>query len=336
METMETIYYDRDANPHTLDGATIGIVGYGIQGRAQALNIRDSGFNVLVSNRQDDYVSQLTTDGFDNTPIDDLARNADAILLLIPDQAQAEVYTKHIRPHMRPGAMLVFAHGFALRFKTLVPAQDIDVALLAPRMPGKQIRGAYLQGGGVPAFVDVIQNYSGQALTRVLALAQAAGFTKAGVLAVDYRVETELDLFIEQFLVTVIVKAIHTGFETLVSRYGFPPMATLMELYASGELAEVLHMAAHQGIGRVFQKNASPTCQFGIAANFDLTLEKTADARIDEIMNAIRDGSFCRLLDQEAEQGYPRVKGLWAKVNNDLMAQTQDAIQEAFTIEALP
>ena len=239
---MEKVFHDQDANLKYLDGKTIGIIGYGIQGRAQALNIRDSGINVMIGNRQDRYAEKAVDDGFKVYTIDEVTIKSDIILFLIPDQAQPEIYENYIKDNIRPRLMLIFAHGYSLRYETIEIPSNIDVCLLAPRMPGKQIRGYFLSESGVPAFIDVVQNYSGQALEILLAVSKAAGFTRSGVLEVSYKVETELDLFIEQFLVTNIVKSIHTSFKILVEELNFPPMATLMELYASGEIAEVLKM----------------------------------------------------------------------------------------------
>ncbi len=329
---MEKIYYDNDADLSNLTDKTVGIIGYGIQGRAQALNIRDSGVKVLVGNRQDSYAQNVLQDGFLLHEIKDVASESDVILFLIPDQAQAEVYNHLIKGNIRPGAMLVFAHGYALRYKTFEISDQVDIGLLAPRMPGKQIRDYYLKDGGVPAFIDVVQDSTGKALPILLAVSKAAGFTRAGVLQVSYKVETELDLFIEQFLVASIIKAIHTSFKVLVEELKFPAMATLMELYASGEIAEVLKMAAKFGIGKVFQENASPTCQYGIAANFDLSMEVKPDKQIMRIMKGIQDGTFANALNTEGSNGYPTVRKLWDNVNNKLLLETQEAINRSFRI----
>ncbi len=330
---MEKIYYDRDANLKYLKDKTIGVIGYGIQGRAQALNLRDSGLKVMIANRRDEYTRQAKKDGFRIHDIIELAARSDIILLLIPDQAHAKVYDRFIHNNIRAGSMLSVAHGYSLRFKTFKVKPGIDICMLAPRMPGKQIREFYLAGGGVPAFVDVVRDSSGLALKRILAVSKAAGFTKAGVLRVDYRVETDLDLITEQFLVAGIVKLIHSGFDVLTKDFGYPAVPTLMELYASGELSEVLKMASKLGIGRVFQKNASPTCQFGIASTFDRILgpkiEKTAKSIIKEIKN----GSFSKRLDKEGDAGYPQVKKLWRRVDERGLVRAQDWINRNFKVK---
>ena len=330
---MEKIYYDKDADLKYLQGKTIGIIGYGIQGRAQALNIRDSTVNVLVANRKDEYANQVAKDGFKIHRIDELAKKSDIILFLIPDQAQAEVYERFIKDSLRPDSMLIFAHGYTLRYQTVKVSSDIDVAMLAPRMPGYHIREYFLQGRGVPAFVDVVQNKSGLAWERLLSLAKAAGFTRAGVLEVSYRVETDLDLFTEQFLVAAIVKLIHTGFNVLVDNFDYPPVPTLMELYASGELAEVLKLASKMGIGKVFQKNASPTCQYGIATNFDTAMESDLNETAKRIIKSIQDGSFSKKLDKEGNAKYPTVRKLWETINSKQLNEAQEWINSSFKME---
>ena len=317
---MQDVYYDQDADLAALAGAAVGVIGYGIQGRAHALNLRDAGLRVLVGNRSDRYAELVAQDRFELHRIDDVARQADVLLLLIPDQAQPEVYARDVQPHLRPGGLLVFAHGYALHYGTVRPRADLDVAMLAPRMPGEQVRGRFVNGGGVPALADVVRDATGQAWPRLLAVAKAVGFTRAGVLKVPYAAETELDLFTEQFLVAAIVSHVHVAFQMLTKELGLPPVPALLELYASGELAEVLAMAAHTGIGRVFQQNASPTCQYGIAERFadgDGTLSEKAR----EIMRTIRDGTFTQRLDAEGRDNYPKVRRLWDTVNGQqLMA----------------
>ena len=331
--SMEKIYYDEEADLKYISDKTVGIVGYGIQGRAQALNLRDSGIKVLIGNRQDEYAEQAVQDGFKVNKINDVVEMSNIILFLIPDQAQSEVYENFIKGFLRHGSMLIFAHGYALRYKTINVSSDIDVAMLAPRMPGYHIRNYFLKGSGVPAFADVFQDKTGFAWEKLLSLAKAIGFTRVGVLNVSYKVEAELDLFTEQFLVAAIVKVIHTGFNILVKKHDYPPVSTLMELYASGELAEVLKIASKVGIGKVFQKNASPTCQYGIAKNFDAALESDLNTTAENIIQKIQDGSFSKELDKEGQGGYPTVSKLWETVNSKRLVEAQEWINKNFRIE---
>ena len=328
---MKKIYYDKDADLKYLERKTVGIIGYGIQGKAQALNLRDSGVKVLIGNRRDRYRKQASSDGFVVCDIDEMVKRSDIVLFLIPDQAQAKVYERLVKGFICPRAMLVFAHGYALRYKTIGLPSNIDVAMLAPRMPGHHIRGYFLRGEGVPAFVDVIQDKTGFAWDRILSISKAAGFTRAGVMEVSYKVESDLDLFTEQFLVASIVKNIRTAIKVLVEEFGYPLVPVLMELYASGELAEVLKLASRIGIGKVFQKNASPTCQYGIARNFfgpysDSDLYKKAK----DIIRDIQNGKFAKDLNREGIAGYPKVRNLWKLINRKKTLQAQEWINKNF------
>jgi len=178
--------------------------------------------------------------------------------------------------------------------------------------------------------VDVVQDKSGLAWQRLLALSKAGGFTRAGVLEVDHKVETELDLFVEQYLIPNIIKSIHISFKTLVEKFDYPPIPTLIELYASGELAEVLKLASNVGIGKAFENNASPTCQFGIASHFEEAMEVSPSDQAEQIVRKIQDGTFKKLLDKEGQKDYPTVKKLWKKINHEVLVNTQEWINQSF------
>jgi len=325
----EKIFYDADADLSNLDNVSVGIIGYGIQGRSQALNLRDSGINVLISNRNDKYLEQIHQDGFTNHSPEELVKKSQIVMMLIPDAAQEIVY-KVIEQYLDESHTLVFAHGFALRFKTIEPLKNIDVALLAPRMPGFPIRNNFIKGSGVPAFIDVVQDSSNRTLENVLALAKAIGFTRSGVLQVDYRVETDLDLFIEQYVVTSFVKIIIESFDVLVNELKFPAIATLMELYASEEMGTVLMKAAKEGITNVFQNNASPTCQFGIASNYNSSLSGDPRENITNIIKKIQDGSFNESLKIEGYNEYKNIKEFWNTIDSEALEESQKWINKSF------
>jgi ketol-acid reductoisomerase len=327
MNEQVKVFYDADADLSCLAGKGVGIVGYGIQGRAQALNLRDAGVKVRVGNRKDEYVPAIRADGFEAQSIEEVSRESDIVLLLIPDQAHAEVYSGQIEPRLRSGGALVVAHGYSLRFGSIKPRSDLDVMLLAPRMPGKQIREYYLRGSGVPAFVDVVRDASGGAWPILLALAKGMGFTRSGALRVSLGEETEIDLFVEQFLVPTILRAIHLSFDELVAA-GYEAVPALMELYASGELGEVLLMAAKLGLYGTFQKNSSPTCQFGIASNYSDASESEVRQKISRVIEQIRSGRFAAALETEGNAGYPRTNGLWDEVARSPLAETERKLRQ--------
>ncbi len=327
------VFHDDDADLECLSNREVGIIGYGIQGRAQALNLRDSGIRVRVGNRSDGYGPTILADGFEAKSIEEVAEASDIVLLLIPDQAHSAVYTAQVEPHLRRGGALVVAHGYSLRFGLIKPRDDMDVMLLAPRMPGRQIREYYLRGSGVPAFVDVGQDVTGCAWQAVLALAKGMGFTRAGALHVSYREEAELDLFVEQFLVPTVLKAIQVSFDELVAA-GYAAIPALMELYASGELGEVLRMAARSGLYGTFQHNASPTCQFGIALSYPEVLEADFRRRSTEVIRRIRSGEFAVSLEQEGKAGYPQTRALWDQAEQSPLVHLERTLQQLLREES--
>ena len=321
------VFYENDADLDCLKERKVGVIGYGIQGRAQALNLRDSGIKVWVGNRSDEYVPTIVADGFQAMTIEEVCKGSEILLLLIPDQAHREIYQSLIEPSLCRGGALVVAHGYSLRFGLIQPRADMNVMLLAPRMPGKQIREYYLQGAGVPVFVDVVQDATGSAWPTVLALAKGMGFTRSGALHVPVHEETEIDLFVEQFLVPTILKAIHIGFDQLVAE-GYQAVPALMELYASGELGEVLLMSAKQGLYGTFQRNSSPTCQFGIALSYPELAEADLRQRIAGIIKRIRSGEFAAVLEREGKGDYQRTRSLWNKMEESVLVQTEKELRK--------
>ncbi len=321
------VYYDEDADLKYLDGRRIAVIGYGIQGRAQALNLRDSKCDVIVGNIKDDYYNQAENDGFTVMPIDKAAKDASILIILIPDQAQKQVYREFIEPNLTKGDLLIFAHGYSIHYQAIVPPDDVDICLLAPRMPGEPIRNYYLDGGGVPAFVDVHQDASGRAWETVLAIAKGIGATRAAAMHVTFKEETEIDLFIEQFLLPVIIRSIRLSFDTL-NEEGFTPEATLMELYGSGEIGELLLMSAKTGIYRVWQNNASPTCQFGIFRNSEKVMPTVPTKKmIRNVIKNLRDGSFAKALTREARDGYKNLRKYDEENERSSLTLTQDSLE---------
>ncbi len=298
-------YYDSDARPELLQVERIAVLGYGIQGRAQALTLRDSGAAVLVGNREDAYAESARADGFEVVSLREAARRGSLHLLLLPDEIQPEVFAGQIAPALSAGDGLVVAHGFSLRYRLIEPPPEVDVLMLAPRMPGPYLRRRYLEGWGVPAFVSVEQDATGRARDRLLALAAALGVTRCAALEVSAAVETELDLFSEHFTFPLIFRVLEAGFQALVGA-GYPPEAALMELHGSGELGEVLTAASREGLYRMIESHASPACRAGIALHWEgaapREVLRKATARA---LEGIRDGSFCRFLLAQQRRGHP-------------------------------
>lgn len=300
---MPTIYRDHDADVSLLSGATIAVIGYGNQGRAQALNLRDSGLTVIVGGIQDATLEQAKADRFDTMSVAEAARRGDIICLLIPDEVQQTVYREEILPHLTPGKALDFAHGYNIHYGFIAPPNEIDVIMVAPRMIGVGVRSAYLANKGVPAFVAVQQDGSGQAWPKTLALARAMGCTRSGAIESTFAEETELDHFSEHFVWPAVFRILVGSYQFLTAQ-GYQPEAVLMELWASKEAAEVLAQMAEVGI---FQQMSfhSPTSQYGTLTHMESCLPADLEYRMQSALDEIKDGTFAREWELEQAAGYP-------------------------------
>ena len=276
-----------------------------------------------MGNRPDSYRDRALQDGFEVLGLAEAVRQATLSIFLLPDEVQPEIFSGRIQGELSPGAGLVFAHGFVLRYGLIEPPTDVDVLLLAPRMPGQYLRQRYLDGWGVPAFVSVEQDASGSALRRLLGLAQSLGITRCGALQVSAAVETELDHFSEHFTYPVIFRTLEVAFESLIEA-GYPPQAALMELHGSGEIGQVLLSASREGLFEMLDSHASPACQAGIARHWDRSPLPESDLkeRIGQVLDQIRDGSFARYLMKQSAQGYPDRRS-WRQGRSARLARTE-------------
>jgi ketol-acid reductoisomerase len=289
---MGTIYHDEDADLAALSGHTIAVVGYGNQGRAQALNLRDSGLPVVVGSIRDAGHARAADDGFEVAPIPEAVARARVVMLLVPDEVMPEVYRDSVAGGLRPGDLLSFASGYNIAFDLIRPPPDVDVVLLAPRMIGVGVREAYVQGRGFPSFVGVHQDASGSALARLLALAKGVGSTRAGCIEMSMHDEASLDLFNEQGFGPAFGRVLLTAADLLVEA-GYPPEAVLLELYLSGELAYSLEQMRRVGMGKQMDYH-SRTSQYGSAtrgARF-LDLDGPIRDKMRDILEEIRSGRF--------------------------------------------
>ncbi len=245
---MSRRFYEKDGNLDYLNGRTVAIIGYGSQGHAHALNLRDSGVDVVVSEAPGSPSwAKAEAAGLKVMTTAEAAKVANVIMILVPDHIQAAVYNKDIAPHMTPGKTLMFAHGFNIHFKQIAPPPGVDVSMIAPKAPGHRVRELYTEGVGVPALVAVHQNASGQALERALAYALALGCLKAGVIETTFKEETESDLFGEQaVLCGGASELIRAGFETLVAA-GYAPEIAYFECLH--ELKLIVDLIQEGGLG---------------------------------------------------------------------------------------
>jgi ketol-acid reductoisomerase len=329
---MATIYHDADADLGALAGATIAVVGYGNQGRAQALNLRDSGLDVIVGNIRDGALEAARSDGFEVLPIDEACARADAVMLLIPDEIMPAVYAEHVAPNLREGALLDFASGYNVAFELIRPSPEVDVVLVAPRMIGVGVRDTYLEGGGFPSFVSVHQDATGQARARMLALAKGIGSTRAGCIEMSMHDEATLDLFTEQGFGPAFGRVMMSAIELLVGA-GYPPEAVLLELYLSGELAYGLGKIRDVGMVRQMDFH-SRTSQYGSITRGVryLGLDPALKEKMGAILDEIRTGRFAQEWTQQQEQAaalFDKVREAREKLP---ITQWEDRARAAFGI----
>ncbi len=329
---MSTIYHDRDADLSQLAGQAIAVVGYGNQGRAQALNLRDSGLDVCIGSIRDASHAQAEADGFQVLPIADACARADAILLLIPDEVMPEVYAREVAPGLAPGKLLDFASGYNVAFDLIRPPAEVDVVLVAPRMIGVGVRDAYLDGGGFPSFVGVHQDATGTARARMLALARGIGSTRAGCIEMSMHDEASLDLFTEQAFGPAFGRVMISAVELLVEA-GYPPEAVLLELYLSGEFAYSLEKAREVGLTRQMDFH-SHTSQYGTltrGARF-LELGDPIKARMRSILEEIRSGKFAEEWTRQQPQAAALFEKLRAARDAQPIAKWERSARAAFRI----
>lgn len=302
------IYRDEDADLELLRGKQIAVIGYGNQGRAQALNLRDSGLQVLIGNQEDAYAEQARADGFTVLPIAQAAAQGDIVMLLIPDEVAPQVFREAITPALDTGDALVFASGFNVAFGFIEPPPGVDVVLVAPRMIGAGVRDFYLAGRGFPSFVGVAQDASGRALDLALALAKGIGSTRAGVVEVTFAQEAELDLFTEQCFGPAFGQVLMTAVDLLVEE-GYPVEAVLLELYMSGELAYTLGKIAEMGLVEQAALH-SRTSQYGTLSRSMRFVLPELRQRMRQGLEEIRSGQFAREWAAEQAAGYPTLQAL--------------------------
>jgi len=301
---MATMYYDKDADLSLITGRKVAIIGYGSQGHAHALNLRDSGVAVRVGLLSASRSRpKAEAQGLDVTSPADAAAWADVTMLLVPDTAQPALYESDIRPHLRPGRMLMFAHGFNIRFGTIAPPPGVDVAMVAPKSPGHRVREVFVEGGGTPALLAVHCDATGRARDVALAYAKGIGATRAGVIETTFAEETETDLFGEQAVlcggVSALVKA---GFETLVDA-GYQPEIAYFECLH--ELKLIVDLMYRGGL-RYMRHSVSDTAEHGDYTAGPRIVSGQVRDEMRRLLAEIRDGSYARGWIEENEQGRPR------------------------------
>ena len=304
---MTGILRDAAGELRPLAGHTLAVVGYGNQGRSQALNLRDSGLAVVVGNIADASLDRARADGFEALPIAEACARADAILLLVPDEVMPEVFAGEVAPQLRPGKLLDFASGYGVAFGGVRPPPDVDVVLVAPRMIGPGVRDRFVSGQGFPSFVGVHQDATGTAHDRMRALARAIGSPRRACIEMSLHDEACLDLFTEQAFGPAFGRVMLCAVQTLVDR-GYPPEAVLLELYLSGELAYAFQKIAEVGMLEQMDYH-SHTSQYGsiTRAGRFADLDATLRERMGAVLEEIRSGRFAEEWSR-ARDGFPELR----------------------------
>ncbi len=305
---MATMYYDNDADLSLLDGKVVGIIGYGSQGHAHALNLHDSGVKVMVGLYQgSSSKSKAEAEGLEVATVAEVAQASDIITLLIPDTTQPSVYRDSVLPHLHEGKTLMFAHGFNIHFETVTPPENVDVSMVAPKAPGHRMREVFTRGSGVPGLLAIHQDVSGNARDIGLAYAKGIGCTRAGVLDTTFKEETETDLFGEQAVlcggVTSLVKA---GFETLVEA-GYQPESAYFEVLH--ELKLIVDLM-YQGGMDYMRYSVSDTAEYGDYSRGPQVVDEHVKENMKRVLADIQSGAFAREWITENDEGRPRFNRL--------------------------
>jgi ketol-acid reductoisomerase len=306
--------YDNDADLHQLDGKTVAILGYGSQGHAHALNLKDSGVEVVVGLRPDSSsVEKAQGDGLRVESIADAASEGDAVMVLLPDEKQHDIWESDIRDGIAPGNLLLFAHGFAIHYEEIAPSSEVDVGLVAPKSPGHLVRRQFQEGHGVPGLVGVHQDASGIARQLVLAYAKGVGLTRAGVIETSFREETETDLFGEQaVLCGGVSELVQAGYQTLVEA-GYDPRLAYFECLH--ELKLIVDLMYEKGISGM-RYSISNTAEYGDYTRGKRVITDETREAMRGILNEIQSGDFAREWIAENRAGQENFKRMREEQQN--------------------
>ncbi len=313
------VYRDADADLSVLKDKVVAVLGYGSQGHAHALNLRDSGLNVIVGVREGGRGWEKAKEhGFEPLTVKEACEKADIIMILLPDQTQPEVYKTEIAPALKPGKMLLFAHGFNIHFNQIVPPKDVDVAMVAPKGPGHLVRREFERGAGVPCLVAIHQDATGEAFAKALAYAKGIGGTRAGVIETTFKEETETDLFGEQVVLCGGVSAlIKAGFETLVEA-GYQPEIAYFECLH--ELKLIVDLIYEGGLA-FMRYSISDTAEYGDLTRGPRIINDQVRAEMKKILKEIQTGEFAREWILENQAGRPVLNALRRKEREHLIEE---------------
>ena len=300
---MAKMFYENDTNLGLLQGKKIAVIGFGSQGHAHALNLHESGVDVIVGLYEGSKSwNKAKEAGLEVTTTSEAAKNADIIIILVPDEKQAKLYREEIEPYLEDGNALVFAHGFNIHFKQIIPPSNVDVFMIAPKGPGHMVRRTYTEGSGVPCLIAVEQDYSGKAKDLALAYANGIGGARAGVLETTFKDETETDLFGEQAVlcggITALIKA---GFETLVEA-GYAPENAYFECMHEMKLIVDL---MYQGGMAAMRYSISDTAEYGDYVTGSRIITDETKKEMKQVLTEIQNGTFAKKWLLENQVGRP-------------------------------
>jgi len=309
------LYYEQDADLGLLKGKTVAIIGYGSQGHAHALNLKESGVKVIVGlNQGNPDMKKAEAAGLTVKVNHQAAKEADIIMILVPDQIQSSVYHDDIEPNLQPGNALAFAHGFNIHYNQIIPPENIDVIMIAPKGPGHLVRRQYESGNGVPALIAIYQNATGKARELALAYAKGIGGTRAGVIETSFKEETETDLFGEQaVLCGGLSELIRAGFNTLVEAGYQPEMAYFECLH---EVKLIVDLIYEGGLGGMYY-SVSDTAEYGGLVKGPVIIGEQAKAGMKKLLQDIQDGSFATEWILENKANGPKFNRYRQLLKND-------------------
>ncbi|BAG14167.1 ketol-acid reductoisomerase (NADP(+)) [Endomicrobiia bacterium] len=314
------MYYENDADLSLLKGKTIAVLGYGSQGHAHALNLKDSGLNVIVAQRPGgDNYKKAIEDGWKPVSVAEAVKQVDWVHILLPDEVQKKVWEEDIKPNIKKDVILSFAHGFNIRFKQIIPTPDLDVIMIAPKGPGHLVRRQYEEGKGVPCLIAVEQNASGKAKDFALAYAKGIGGTRGGVLETTFAEETETDLFGEQVVLCGgLVELINSGFETLVAA-GYQPEIAYFECLHEVKL--IVDLIFEGGFGKM-NYSVSDTAEYGEYVSGKRIITDSTREAMKKVLADIQSGKFANNWLEENRTGRPFFK----KERKDVSERTVEKV----------
>ncbi|CFF90416.1 TPA: ketol-acid reductoisomerase [Staphylococcus aureus] len=298
---MTTVYYDQDVKTDALQGKKIAVVGYGSQGHAHAQNLKDNGYDVVIGIRPGRSFDKAKEDGFDVFPVAEAVKQADVIMVLLPDEIQGDVYKNEIEPNLEKHNALAFAHGFNIHFGVIQPPADVDVFLAAPKGPGHLVRRTFVEGSAVPSLFGIQQGASGQARNIALSYAKGIGATRAGVIETTFKEETETDLFGEQaVLCGGVSKLIQSGFETLVEAGYQPELAYFEVLHEMKLIVDLMYEGGMENV----RYSISNTAEFGDYVSGPRVITPDVKENMKAVLTDIQNGNFSNRFIEDNKNGF--------------------------------